>query len=197
MQAKSSIYLNSNDKDIIHNLKDIISNFISLESDQFNEMMEETGEGKLSAKDFLENLHMKQQQNQFNYTTNNMGKPLQHSQSHKQLTPRDHLKQNPPQMQQSSPFPSIFPKSIDKQFYSTTMLQGLTPFNVEQRKKQLTRKLDELCNLQKQKEHKLKTLKLQLNIEEHHNNEEQLTRTTIDMKILTQKQELNMPDKVF
>ena len=61
VQAKSSIYLNSNDKDIIQNLKEIISNFISLESDQFNEMMEETGDGNTSVKEFLENLHMKQQ----------------------------------------------------------------------------------------------------------------------------------------
>ena len=77
-----------------------------------------------------------------------MAGQLQHSASHKLLTPKETLKVLP-QMGGTTPFPSIFPKTIDKNFYSTTMLQGLTPYNVEQRKKQLTRKLDELCNLQK------------------------------------------------
>lgn len=83
------------------------------------------------------------------------------------------------------------------QMLSPSFLSSLNPSNIEGRKKQMTRKIDDLINQNKQKEKRLAELKMELESYQSSNKREMETLVKVKDKILKKEEALNSPERVY
>ena len=80
---------------------------------------------------------------------------------------------------------------------SPNFLQSLNPSNIESRKKQMKRKIDDLTNQNKQKEKRLAEIKMELDTYQSSQKRESETLVKVKDKILKKEQALHSPERVY